>query len=118
MIKKVFYFLVFLSSINTSFATFSKDDIIPTQNPTIINSTEDGLWAMDSLLLWVKDSIFALMALIAIAVFLFVWGKLVLARWNAEEFKKALMHFLYTVIGIFIVAFSWAAVKLVAGLNF
>jgi len=40
-----------------------------------------------------------------------------MARGNPEEFKKALMSFMYAVIGIFIVAFSWAAVRLIAGLN-
>lgn len=97
---------------------FSKDDIIPSQNPTVLNATEDGTGLLDAVLLFFKDSLFALMALIAIAVFLYIWGKLIVARWNPEEFKKALMSFLYAVIGIFIVAFAWAAVKLVAGLNF
>jgi hypothetical protein len=41
-----------------------------------------------------------------------------MARWNPEEFKKALMSFVYAVIGIFIVAVSRAVVKLVSSLNF
>ncbi len=117
--KKTLY--TFLGSILSldyiGVSAFSKDDIIPTEN-TAINATEDGTGLLDAVLLYIKDSIFALMALIAIGVFLYIWGKLVVARGNPEEFKKALMSFLYAVIGIFIVAFAWAAVRLVAGLNF
>jgi len=43
--------------------------------------------------------------------------KLITARGNPEEFKKALNTFIYAVVGIFIVSFAFAAVRLVAGLN-
>jgi len=49
-----------------------QNDIIPNQNATIINATEDGTGLLDAVLLYIKDSIFALMALIAIAVFLWI----------------------------------------------
>jgi hypothetical protein len=39
------------------------------------------------------------------------------ARGNPEEFKKALIHFVYAVVWIFIVSVAWAVVKLVAWLN-
>lgn len=95
----------------------SESDIIPTTT-TALNSSEIGTDLLDSTLVWVRDSIFALMAVIAIGVFLFIGGKLVIARGNPEEFQKALMMFIYAAIGIFIVAFSWAAVRLVVGINF
>lgn len=117
--KKIFYrtIIFILSVLPFSVLGFEKSDIIPT-SATAINATEDGSGLLDAVLLYIKDSIFALMALIAIGMFLYIWAKLVVARWNPEEFKKALMAFLYAVIGIFIVAFSWAAVRLIAGLNF
>jgi len=95
-----------------------RNDIIPDQNATAITATEDGTGLLDAVLLYIKDSIFALMALIAIAVFLWIWGRLIIARWNPEEFKKALMSLVYAIVWIFIVAFAWAAVRLVAGLTF
>ena len=121
--KKIYYFYcicsVFLLSPTTIFASL-KDDIIPTQTTVLVNpgDASQGTSLLDNILLWIKDSVFALMALIAIAVFLRIGGRLIVARGNPEEFKKALMQFLYAVIGIFIVAFAWAAVRLIAGLTF
>lgn len=115
--KIIYFFLFYLVSFTASFAAFSQDDIIPT-NATALNSGETGTDLLDGVLIWIKDSVFALMALIAVGVFLFIGAKLVIARGNPEEFQKALKTFIYAIIGIFIVAFSWAAVRLVAGLNF
>jgi len=38
------------------------------------------------------------MALLAIGMFLFIGGRLVVARWNPEEFKKALQSFIYAAV--------------------
>jgi hypothetical protein len=65
-----------------------------------------------------KDSIFWLLALVSIAVFIFIWAKLIMAKWNPEEFKKALMQFIYAVIWLAVIALSWGLVKLVSSLNF
>jgi membrane-associated HD superfamily phosphohydrolase len=34
-----------------------------------------------------------------------------------NEFKKAWLQMVYAIVGIFVVGFAWAAVKLVSGLN-
>jgi hypothetical protein len=65
----------------------------------------------------VRDGIFALMAVLAIGMFLFIGGRLIMARWNPEQFKKAMMSFVYAAIGIFVVAAAWAIVRLIAGIN-
>lgn len=118
IIRILLSFVAFVASVQSWFAAL-KDDIIPTQNPSVIDpSSAWGTWLLDAVLLYIKDSIFALMALIAIAVFLYIGWRLILARWNPEEHKKAWMTFIYAVVGIFIVAFAWAAVRLIAGLNF
>ena len=92
--------------------------ILPT---TSTNRVIDGdTWAgdiLDNVLAYVRDSIFGLLAMIAIWVFLYIGFKLIIARWNPEEFKKTLNTLIYAVIGIFIVSFAFAAVRLVAGLN-
>jgi len=80
-------------------------------------STATWEWLLDGILLFVRDSIFGLLALVAIAVFLYIWAKLVVARGNPEEFKKALQSFIYAVVGLFVVAFAFALVRLVAGIN-
>ena len=117
MFKRLHVFLfLFFAFLQTSFANL-QEDIIPT------SSTETVLgwtwWAniLDDLLAYVRDSIFGLLAMIAIWVFLYIGFKLVIARWNPEEFKKTLNMLIYAVIGIFIVSFAFAAVRLVAGLN-
>ena len=98
-----------------------RSEIIPTQNPGVLTGgagTQSGTSLLDSILAYIRDSLFGLMALIAIGVFLWIGGRFIVARGNPEEFKKAWLQFLYAIIGIFIVAFAWAAVRLIAGLNY
>ena len=94
-----------------------RNAIIPNNANQVLTSSETGEWLLDALLDFARDGIFALMAVVAIGMFLFIGWKLLMARGNAEEFKKALMSFIYTAIGIFVVAAAWAIVKLIAGIN-
>lgn len=66
---------------------------------------------------YVKDMLVWLLPLFAIGAFLYIWAKLFIARWNPEEFKNAMMHLVYVVIGIFFVMAAWAIIKLVAGID-
>jgi hypothetical protein len=50
-------------------------------------------------------------------MFIFIWGKLIIARWNPEEFKKALVSFVYAIVGIFVVSIAWAVVRLITGIE-
>ncbi len=97
-----------------------RQGIIPDSYTTVVDpqgNVLQGTGLFEYVLGFLRDSIFAFMALIAIAVFLFIGWKLIIARGNPEEFKKAMMSFVYAAIGIFMVAFAWAAVKLVAWIN-
>ncbi|NDK10022.1 hypothetical protein GW846_04530 [Candidatus Gracilibacteria bacterium] len=94
-----------------------KEGIIPISSNAALSSTQSGLSLIDYLLGFARDSIFAVMALLAIGMFLFIGGRLVVARGNPEEFKKALQSFIYAAVGIFLVAFAYAIVRLVAGLD-
>lgn len=95
-----------------------QQDILPVATGSwVLSGVSEGEDILDAVLRYVRDSIFGLMALIAIGVFLYIGFKLISARWNPEEFKKALNTLIYAVIGIFVVSFAWAAVRLVAGLN-
>ena len=91
-----------------------------TNNENIVETSNSKWWltVLSSITVWFKNSLTSLVMLISIWAFLYVWIKLAFARWNPEEFKKATMHMIYVIIGIFIVATSWAAVTLVAWLNF
>jgi len=114
--------LFYISTVQITFASLEWEDlknaILP--NPSSVTVNWNGLsWQgfMDYIFSFARDSIFALMAVVAIGMFLFIWGRLVVARWNPEEFKKAMMSFVYAAIGIFVVAFAWAIVKLVAWID-
>lgn len=117
--------LVFLG--DNSFSAYTANSI---QN-SIIPTWSDSISAVDSwkltinwnnsllnnLINFLKDSMSSLIAIIAIWVFLYIWAKLVIARWNPEEFKKAITSFVYAVVWIFVVSVAWLAVKLVTGLD-
>jgi len=94
-----------------------KNQITPAGSSDVITSWETEERLLDSLLEFVKDSIFRLMALLAIGMFIYIGWRLLMARGNAEEFKKALNSFIYAAIGIFVVAAAWAIVRFVAGIN-
>jgi hypothetical protein len=97
------------------------NSLIDTTDSNVIWGTIQKEWdwlsMLASIIVWVKDSLTGLLLLIAVAVFLFIWIRLALARWNPEEFKKGMMHFVYAVIWIFVVSLAWAAVTLVAWLT-
>lgn len=125
--KKFFYSIfwilgLLISTPNMLFAVLEGDDlknaIIPNPSTVTVDSTTlDGEGFLDYVLDFTRDSIFGLMAVIAIGMFLFIGGRLIAARWNPEEFKKAMLSFVYAAIGIFVVAAAWAIVRLVAGID-
>ena len=121
--SKIFFILIwyFFSIINISFAWLDvKLNIIPDNwfENIVIDETNTGKNLLFSIFQYVKNSLFDLLAIIAISAFIFIWAKLIMARWNPEEFKKALMHFIYAIIWLTVVAISWAAVKLVVSIDF
>ena len=122
MKKTLSHFLTFMFGIlmvwNLYAADVSKDTIIPYPSGVAPSGEVlDGQWYLDFVLEFTRDTVFALLALIAIGMFLYIWGRLVVARWNPEEFKKAMLSFVYAAVGIVVVAFAWAIVKLVAGID-
>jgi hypothetical protein len=64
-----------------------QNEIIPDQW-IIINLNHDWKWLIFSLFEYIRDSIFWLLMVIAISVFIWIWAKLLMARWNPEELKK------------------------------
>lgn len=127
--KQLFYialsFYSFLFSARVFAAdSLSKDDlktaIIPDSANDILSWDAAGAtweWFLDMLLGFIRDSIFTLLVLIAIGMFLFIGGRLVMARWNPEEFKKAMKSLVYAVIGILFVSLAWAVVRLISGID-
>jgi len=107
------------------FASWNPDDIrsniLPkvTGGPIEVGETEidSSNSLLNNIINYISESIFNLIMIISIAVFIFIWAKLITAKWNPEEFKKAIMSFIYAIAWIFIVSASLWVVKLVASLN-
>lgn len=111
----LWYFLVNINNISADEIT--PNQIIPDEYNNAIEIWE-GKKAITNIFDLIKESIFWLLALISIAVFIFIWARLIMAQWNPEEFKKALMQFIYAIVWLAVIAISWGAVKLVSSLNF
>ncbi|USN58045.1 MAG: hypothetical protein H6767_06965 [Candidatus Peribacteria bacterium] len=72
---------------------------------------------LDQVFAYARDSIFGLLSLVAIAAFIYIGFRLISARGNPEEFKKVMLHLIYAGIGLFVISFAYAAVRLIAGIN-
>ena len=112
-----FVLFLFLFSLNSIFwDDYVKNAMLPSDS-VLVAEVWEGKEGLVSLFWFARDSIFGLLAFISISVFIFMWARLVMARWNSEELKKVLIQFVYSIVGLTIVALSWAAVQLVSSLN-
>lgn len=114
--KKIISLLCVYFSFITTYASSLKNDMLPNSNTSWISSEWTG--ALTEVLVFVKDFLFSILAIVSIAVFVYFWFKLVVARWNEEEFKKALMGFLYAIVWLAIIPLAWWAVKIISTLKF
>ncbi|MDD2907852.1 MAG: hypothetical protein PHH98_04375 [Candidatus Gracilibacteria bacterium] len=119
--KKLLYITSLLTSflsVGISYAADVKTKLIEVTEPTI--GTIDGTSTssiLGGLFVWFKTEVFSVIMVISIAVFIFIGIKFATARGNPEEFKKAWMHTIYAVIGIFFVFMAWGLVKIVSSLS-
>lgn len=65
----------------------------------------------------IQEIAFSLVAIVAVAVFVWIAYNLFSARGNEEEFKKAWMSLVYAVIGLALIPAGYAIVKVVTGFN-
>lgn len=115
MLFKILYFLFSFLYIITTYWGFSVNSIIP-GNDTISDKEwyEWLLWFFE----FFKDTIFSLMMVVALGSLLFIWARMIIARGKPEEFKKAVLSFIYTIVWIVVITFSWAIIKFASGVNF
>jgi hypothetical protein len=121
MLKKSFYILVwFFLFITNSFAVSNviKDWILKwiKADNTVIDNVEWKEW-IESIFNYTKNTIFDLLALIVIWVFLYIWYKIIISKGNPEEFKKAFMMLIYAVLWMLFVALAWVIVVFISGLK-
>lgn len=111
----------FFTYIQTNYASDLKNQILPNGSDGILTGESvagaEGESLLDGVFAFARDSIFGLLFLIAIGMFLYIGFRLLIARGNPEEFKKALQSFIYAAVWLFVVAFAWALVRLVAGIS-
>lgn len=127
--KKIYFSLIAFISLLLHAPLFAGDDktaaelknaIIPESASNVLSpDARAAEWVsfLDQIFKFVRDSIFDLLMLIAIGVFIFIGARLVIARGNPEEFKKALQSFIYAIVGIFVVAVAWVLVRFIAWLD-
>ncbi len=90
-----------------------KESIIVDNSPSAIQTND-----IDKIIVFFKDFIFALLWLILIAVFLYIWTRLIISRWNWEEFKKATMQLVYAIVWLFFVSAAYLFVRLISWIVF
>ena len=117
MIKKVFFSIIVYMSLTTTTAVwgFSANDLDP-ENKTIID--EQWYQWLETIFWFIRDTIFSLILVACLWVFLYTWTKLIIARWNQEEFKKALIAFVYTVVWITVTSLAWVLIKFASWMEF
>lgn len=119
MKKIIFVLFVLLFSFWIAWANDLKDALVnqPGQVVSWLQNGWDWISMLDNILKFIKDSISGLLLVVVLWVFIFIWTRLFVARWNPEEFKKAMMHFVYAVVWIFVISIAWAVVKMVSGIS-
>ncbi len=121
--KKIYYTLIFifLSLINKAYSSNVKEGLLDGSSSNISNNADIADWdwitALQAIFSWLKTELMAVVSVVAIAVFIFIGIKIATAKWNPEEFKKAWLHFVYAIIGIFIVFVAYWAVVLISSLS-
>jgi hypothetical protein len=95
--------------------SFSKENVDP-WNKTI-NDEYWYVWLW-SIFDFFRDTIFSLILIITLSIFLYIWAKLIMARWKPEEFKNALMWFVYAVVWVVTMSFSRALIKFASWMSF
>lgn len=102
---------------------FATDNTI---KDSLLGSTTSPIWSANwdttsgilwPLFAWAKTEIFSLVMVLAIWVFIFIGIKFASARWNPEEFKKAWLHLIYAILGVFFIFIAWWLVRVVSSLS-
>ena len=69
---------------------------------------------LSNLVVYAKNFIFSILWLIVVWVFLYHWYNLVTSKWKPDEFKKAIMWLIYTIVWLSIIPLAWTAVKIIS----
>lgn len=114
--KNIFLFLVaYTALLQVAFADPTRNtaaalkDGITEGLSTNSGSSASG-WSLNQFFGWLKEELYTITFVIAIAAIVYVGIRMVFSMGKPEDFKKAWMHFVYIIIGLFLV---YAAIGLV-----
>ncbi len=111
-LKKIAYLFFFFLFANFNLVYSFKDKVIPTDDLPASPSSV----SLSNVFTWASREVFSVIMFIAVWVFVFIGIRMATARWNPEEFKKWWIHFVYAVIGLFLIFASIWIVQLVSNL--
>lgn len=94
----------------------SKDAMLVDGGNSSANASTDVTFK-GNFLTTAQNLMFSVMAIVTVGVFVFLGVKLVIARGNEEEFKKAWVALSYAVAGLALIPAAYAIVRIVTGFN-
>jgi hypothetical protein len=99
-------------------AAFWKEDLIP-RGESVVPAGSLPAWTgfLDGLAEYIKNTIFGVLVLVVIWMFLFIGFRLIIARWQPEKFAEAMKSLVYVIVGLFMVSIAWLAVRLISWLE-
>ena len=125
--KKIIYSIFAMITLFVTKLTFALDldiqwglkGVTETFDPKV---AETSLWEwklpmLSGFLNWFKTELLSIVEVVVIWVLIWIGFKVVMARWNPEEFKKAWIWLIYVILWVFFIFAAWWIVRLVSTLS-
>ena len=118
LIQHSFAYIFLLFGFYNSADASLREEIIPRGNSFVpAGSLDSGTGFLDGLAEYIKETIFWILVVIVIGMFIYIGAKLIIARWQPEVFSEAVKSLVYVIVGLFVVSIAWLAVRLISWLN-
>lgn len=116
--KKIFYSAIIMFLWASNVWADYKNDIIPIAGgSSAVQVTGEWTWIIWWIATYITDTLFWILTVVWIWVFLVLGARLVMARGNPEEFKKNFMWMVYGLIWIAIMTIAYAVVTFVTRIS-
>lgn len=111
--SNIWWFLKWLLGIGSEWTVSDNyNNPVPSSAKTALVTT-----SVDGVLKWVVDTLFWILVVVAIWAILYLWIRLVLARWNQEELTKVTKNFIYIVLGLALISWAYAIITFVTKIS-
>ncbi len=112
----LFSFVVLSGLVQSRVFAASREAMLVEGGLASANSSTDVTF-VGNVLPSLQNLLFSIMAVVTVGVFVYLGFKLVSARGNEEEFKKAWIALTYAVVGLALIPASYAIIRIVTGFN-